>query len=110
MPNGVDGLLFRGTLLLLVMEVMERGMHTLLARVGVRLLDFKRYALGTSEAVKDASLQEAVAESGRSGRLPTRGSHGSGRARLAHPALQVMGLLRNGNPVVHPICYPWESR
>ena len=57
--NGFDRLVFRGTLLPLV---MERGMHTLLARVGVRLLDFKRYALATSEGVKDASLQEAVAQ------------------------------------------------
>ncbi len=39
--------------------VMERGMHTLLARAEVRLLDFKKYALSTSEAVKEASLREA---------------------------------------------------
>ena len=57
--NGFDRLVFRGTLLPLV---MERGMHTLLARVGVRLLDFKQYALATSEGVKDASLEEAVAQ------------------------------------------------
>jgi hypothetical protein len=37
-------------------------MHTLLARVGVRLLDFRPYALRTSEAVKDVALQEAVAQ------------------------------------------------
>jgi hypothetical protein len=55
--NGFDRLVFRGTLLPLV---MERGMHTLLARVGVRLLDFKPYALATSEAVKAAALHEAV--------------------------------------------------
>src|SRR3990172_7554263 len=55
--HGFDRLVFRGTLLPLV---MERGMHTLLARVGVRLLDFKAYALATSESVKNASLQEAV--------------------------------------------------
>ena len=59
MLTGFDRLVFRGTLLPLV---MERGMHTLLARVGVRLLDFKGYALATSESVKDASLQEAVAQ------------------------------------------------
>lgn len=57
--NGFDRLVFRGTLLPLV---MERGMHTLLARVGVRLLDFKSYALATSESVKNASLQEAVTQ------------------------------------------------
>lgn len=57
--NGFDRLVFRGTLLPLV---MERGMHTLLARVGVRLLDFKAYALATSEQVKDAALQEAIAQ------------------------------------------------
>jgi hypothetical protein len=55
--NGFDRLVFRGTLLPLV---MERGMHTLLARIGVRLLDFKHYAFATSERVKDAALQEAV--------------------------------------------------
>jgi hypothetical protein len=57
--NGFDRLVFRGTLLPLV---MERGMHTLLARVGVRLLDFKHYALATSEAVKHAALKEAVTQ------------------------------------------------
>jgi dodecin len=51
-----------------------------------------------------------TAEPGGPGQLPAQGSHRSGRARLAHPAPQVMGLLRDGNPVVHPVCYPWESR
>src|SRR2546428_12870999 len=36
-----------------------------------------------------------VAWSGRPGQPPTRGSHGSGRARLAHPALQIMGSLHD---------------
>jgi hypothetical protein len=55
--SGFDRVVFRGTLLPLV---VERGMHTLLARAGVRLLDFKSYALSTSESVKEASLREAV--------------------------------------------------
>lgn len=55
--SGFDRLVFRGTLLPLV---MERGMHTLLSRAGVRLLDFKRYALATSQRVIDAALHEAV--------------------------------------------------
>ena len=55
--SGFDRLVFRGTLLPLV---MERGMHTLLSRAGVRLLDFKRYALTTSQRVTDAALREAV--------------------------------------------------
>src|SRR5205823_7803679 len=33
--------------------------------------------------------------SGRPGQSPTRGSHGSGRARLTHPALQIMGSLHD---------------
>jgi hypothetical protein len=55
--SGFDRLVFRGTLQPLV---MERGMHTLLARAGMLLLDFKSYALSTSEAVKEASLREAI--------------------------------------------------
>jgi hypothetical protein len=39
---------------------MERGMHRLLFHAGVRLLDFKRYALATSESVREASLREAL--------------------------------------------------
>jgi hypothetical protein len=55
--NGFDRLVFRGTLLPLV---MERGMHRLLFYAGVRLLDFKQYALATSEKVREASLREAL--------------------------------------------------
>lgn len=55
--SGFDRLVFRGTLLPLV---MERGMHTLLSRAGVRLLDFRRYALATTEKVINASLREAI--------------------------------------------------
>ena len=55
--SGFDRLVFRGTLLLLV---IERGMHTFLSRAGVRLLDFKKYVLATSERVKQASLRAAV--------------------------------------------------
>jgi hypothetical protein len=55
--SGFDRLVFRGTLLPLVMEL---GMHRLLARAGLRLLDFKTYAMATSAKVIAASLREAV--------------------------------------------------
>jgi hypothetical protein len=54
--SGFDRLVFRGTLLPLV---MERGMATLLGRAGLRLLDFKRYAVATTAKVIAASLREA---------------------------------------------------
>ena len=54
--SGFDRLVFRGTLLPLV---MHRGMHTFLSRAGVQLLDFGKFALATSERVKEASLLEA---------------------------------------------------
>ena len=41
------------------------------------------------------SMHPAEEESGRPGQSPARGSHGSGRARLAHPALQIMGSLHD---------------
>jgi hypothetical protein len=47
---------FRGTLVALM---MERGMHTFLARAGVRLLDFKPFVHTTSEQIKAAVLCEA---------------------------------------------------
>jgi hypothetical protein len=53
--SGFDRLVFRGTLIPLV---RERGMHVLLARAGVRLLEFKDYARKTSERVRDAALAE----------------------------------------------------
>lgn len=80
--NGFDRLVFRGTLLPLV---MERGMHTLLARAGVRLLDFKEYALATSEKVKDTALREAV-EQGRPVRYLE--SARTDKEALAHRLLQ----------------------
>ena len=55
--NGFDRLVFRGTLLPLV---MERGMFNFLTRAGVLLLDFKRYVVEVSEGVKEAALREAV--------------------------------------------------
>lgn len=59
--SGFDRLVFRGTLLPLM---MERAMHTFLHRAGVRLLDFKKYVVTTSERIKEASLRAAV-EAGR---------------------------------------------
>ena len=55
--SGFDRLVFRGTLIPLV---RERGMHTLLTRSGIRLLDFKSFVQRTSERVKAAALQEAT--------------------------------------------------
>jgi hypothetical protein len=55
--SGFDRLVFRGTLLPLV---WERGMHTFLARAGVRLLDFKQYAVRTTEQLISRSTQEAL--------------------------------------------------
>jgi hypothetical protein len=54
--SGFDRFVFRGTLLPLV---RDGGMHVLLAKVGVRLLDFKDYAFATSQRVKTAALAEA---------------------------------------------------
>ena len=54
---GFDRLVFRGTLLPLI---MPRGMFNFLTRANVRLLDFKEYVLATSERLKQASLAEAV--------------------------------------------------
>ena len=48
--SGFDRLVFRGTLLPLV---IEPGMHTFLNRAGIRLLDFKQFVLTTSERVKE---------------------------------------------------------
>lgn len=66
--SGFDRLVFRGTLIPLV---RERGMHVLLARAGVRLLDFKDYALKTIERVKNAALADAR-EGDRPVRYPER--------------------------------------
>jgi hypothetical protein len=55
--SGFDRLVFRGTLIPLV---IRGGMYTFLTRVGVQLLDFKRYVLEVSQCVKDAALREAV--------------------------------------------------
>ena len=55
--SGFDRLVFRGTLLPLV---RDRGMHVFLSRAKVRLLDFKTFALRTSERVKNAALADAL--------------------------------------------------
>lgn len=54
--SGFDRLVFRGTLLPLV---RDRGMYTFLCKAGVRLLDFKKFAVETSERVKRLALAEA---------------------------------------------------
>ena len=55
--SGFDRLVFRGTLIPLV---MPRGMYTFLLRAGVQLLDYGRFVQRTSEAVKAATLREAI--------------------------------------------------
>ena len=55
--SGFDRLVFRGTLIPLV---IRGGMYCFLTRVGVRLLDFKKYVLSVSQRVKEAALSEAV--------------------------------------------------
>lgn len=55
--SGFDRLVFRGTLIPLV---LPHGMFRLLTKSAVRLLDFKDYVLKTSENVKKAALAEAV--------------------------------------------------
>jgi hypothetical protein len=54
--SGFDRLVFRGTLLPLM---LDRGIHNLLSGAGVRLLDFKDYAFNTTQRVKKAALAEA---------------------------------------------------
>lgn len=54
--SGFDRLVFRGTLMPLV---MDGGMFTFLCRSGVRLLDFKDFVERTSQQVKEAALAEA---------------------------------------------------
>jgi len=56
--SGFDRLVFRGTLLPLVQNG-GRGMFFFLEAAGVRLLDFKKFVLATTERVKAASLAEA---------------------------------------------------
>ena len=48
-----------------------------------------------SAAMVNPTVTWIRAWSGRPGQSPTRGSHGSGRARLTHPALQIMGSLHD---------------
>lgn len=54
--SGFDRLVFRGSLLPLI---RDGGMFVFLKRAGVRLLDFKKFVLSTSERVKKASLADA---------------------------------------------------
>ena len=55
--SGFDRLVFRGTLLPLV---MPGGMFCFLQRAQVGLLDFKDSVLATSERVKEVALREAL--------------------------------------------------
>lgn len=54
--SGFDRLVFRGSLLSLI---RSGGMYFFLEHVGVRLLDFRKYVLATTERVQKASLAEA---------------------------------------------------
>lgn len=55
--SGFDRLVFRGTLLPLM---VDGGMFTFLSYAGLQLLDFKDYVTATSERVKVAAFAEAV--------------------------------------------------
>jgi hypothetical protein len=54
--SGLDRVVFRGSLLPLI---RRGGMFFFLQATGIRLLDFKRYAIATTERLKQASLAEA---------------------------------------------------
>ena len=54
--SGFDRLVFRGSLLPLI---RRGGMYFFLEAASVRLLDFRKFVLSTTERVKDASLAEA---------------------------------------------------
>jgi hypothetical protein len=54
--SGFDRLVFRGSLLPLI---RRGGMYSFLEASSVRLLDFKKFVLATTERVKDAALAEA---------------------------------------------------
>lgn len=54
---GFDRLVFRGSLLPLI---IEGGMYTFLKRAAVRLLDFRPFVMTISERLKEASLAQAV--------------------------------------------------
>jgi hypothetical protein len=71
--SGFDRLVFRGTLLPLMRQY---GMFHFLEHAGVRLLDFKKYVLSTSERVKAAALDE-VRKLGR----PQMYLHSSGTSK-----------------------------
>jgi hypothetical protein len=88
--SGFDRLVFRGSLLPLM---RERGMHVLLARAGVRLLDFRDYARKTSERVKEASL--AVAERTKRPIRYLESSHPK-KEDLAHRLLDEQPLSKPG--------------
>jgi hypothetical protein len=62
--SGFDRLVFRGNL---IPFHLPHGMFRHLDRAGIRLLDFKDYAVQTSENVKEAALAEA-----RQGGRPVR--------------------------------------
>jgi len=71
--SGFDRLVFRGTLLPLMRQY---GMFHFLEHAGVRLLDFKKYVMSTSERVKAAALNE-VRKLGR----PQMYLHSSGTSK-----------------------------
>jgi hypothetical protein len=54
--SGFDRLVFRGSLLPLI---RRGGMYLFLEAASVRLLDYKKFVLATTERVKDAALAEA---------------------------------------------------
>ena len=57
--------------------------------------DIIRVSIDASTTDASLSLADGASPGGR-GQLPTRGSHGSGRAPFGHPAPQIMVSLLNG--------------
>jgi hypothetical protein len=89
---GFDRLVFRGALQPLV---MKDGMFRFLRRAGKRLLDFKEFALATSERVKAAALAD-VERLGRPTRYlesPRISKEDLARRPLADPPFTKPGLI-----------------
>ena len=89
---GFDRLVFRGTLQPLV---QERGMHMFLGRAKVMLLDFKKFALETTERLKKAVLAE-VERAGRPVRYlesPKTSKEDLARTILAEQPLKRPGVI-----------------
>jgi len=90
--SGFDRLVFRGHLLPLM---RSGGMFFFLEAAKVRLLDFKKYVVATSQSIKEAALAEAI-RSGRPVQYLTSSSASKedlARHLLAEHPLKMPGLI-----------------